>query len=155
MRTEYSCIYEDFVLRPVGEEDPRRKNILSKVREEINDYMQKHHCAFTSADFFIKYSDDFCKHKQDFVNISFRNQLTNAGTKVGTAALSILPVPGSNLAANGINKAVESQEEDKLGKFFHDNATAIQNRLKETFRDWQFKISAAANVLDIEIKEAK
>ena len=151
---EYSCIYEDFVLHPVGEDDPKRRYVLKNVREIIDDFLAKSGKFGTSSGFFIKYSDDFCKHKQDYVNIEYMNKVAKAATSVATTPLYAVPIVGGT-AKRAIDDAQENLDANILGKFLHDNAVTIQNKLNQTIRGWKFKVSAASNVLAIDIKELK
>ena len=152
---ERSCLYEDFVLHPVGEDDRKRRDVLKRVRECVDDFLKKNGKFGTMSDFFIKYSDDFCKHKQDYVNIVYHNQITGTATKVAATSLSFAPIPGAGIVASNAKNIQKSADEDSLGKYFHSNLTAIENKLRSTIRGWKFKVSSAANILEIEIKEQR
>lgn len=153
-KMEHSCLYEDFVLHPVGEEDPKRRYVLKQVREIIDEYLAKNGKFGTSSNFFIKYADDFCKHKQNYVNIEYQNKIAKTSTTIATAPLSIVPVVGSS-AGRAIQDTQQNIDADILGKYLHNNAHNIQNKLNSTIYGWNFKVTSASNILAIEIKEIR
>ena len=156
LERERSCIYEEFIRVRPGEEDSKRRAVLKDVREVVNDYIHKCGDKVTSADFFIRYSDAFCKHEQDYVNIAFHDQVTGTATKATATALSFTPIPmAAGMAVGAAKDKQKSLDEERLGVFFRNHRQKIQNELNRKIGKFKFKVTSAANVLEIEIHELR
>ena len=150
---EYSSIYEDFILNPIGEIDPKREAAVTKVRNIINKYLTQNGKFGTFA-IMIGGHTDYVTHKQDYVTIKYSNKIADTATDVATAPLKIIPVAGG-LGAGAIKGLQSAHQSKLLDRYFKNNLNIIQNKLNEEVDGFNIKISNISNVLQIEIKEYK